>query len=557
MFRATTIGTSAARAWLIASSVCGITPSSAATTSTAMSVTLAPRAAHFREGLVAGRIDEGHGPAVGCDPVGADVLGDAAFLVRGHVDADDPIQQRRLAVVHVAEEGHDRRSRLELCRVVFLQRLNHLLVRGRSAAGSSPGRPTPPPAIRPCPGSKVAAILLIAPSSSSLPRMVRAGTPTASEKLLTVHGNSSVTFSRRGAAVLAPVRRMCVRLRSDGAPPSSPSSSGFRPPGGGGFLAFQLPLLAAAERGRRALFLFSTAAGRAAAAGPIAARQAAQCPLPAGAGAAAGEVLSPCAASRRCSCLRSCSASGLVPALLARMASAGSFRSGFCGAGSGRFGPRQPAAGRQRRQLDRRSSAFLASIGRLRFDLLLGLLFFLPLLFPLLLPVGPRQRRQSRRPNSRRTSRRRRPRPVRPLATAMSQAAAQPAVQPAAQASGVGRAAGGGSPAGAAGGFLLSRGGLSLGFGGQDRDLGPDRRAGRGDVVFSPERSRRAGRAAFTPRGGPVADGPAGLAPLVDEGGDGRRLLVGQTGQRRALPRHTCLLADVDQHLAVELQLFR
>ena len=44
LFSATTIGTSAALAWLIASSVCGITPSSAATTSTAMSVTFAPRA---------------------------------------------------------------------------------------------------------------------------------------------------------------------------------------------------------------------------------------------------------------------------------------------------------------------------------------------------------------------------------------------------------------------------------------------------------------------------------------------------------------------------------
>ncbi len=41
---ATTIGTSAARAWLIDSFVCGITPSSAATTSTAMSVIFAPRA---------------------------------------------------------------------------------------------------------------------------------------------------------------------------------------------------------------------------------------------------------------------------------------------------------------------------------------------------------------------------------------------------------------------------------------------------------------------------------------------------------------------------------
>ena len=44
LLTATTIGTSAAWAWLSASIVCGMTPSSAATTSTAMSVTLAPRA---------------------------------------------------------------------------------------------------------------------------------------------------------------------------------------------------------------------------------------------------------------------------------------------------------------------------------------------------------------------------------------------------------------------------------------------------------------------------------------------------------------------------------
>ncbi len=41
---ATTIGTWAARAWLIASRVCGMTPSSAATTRMTMSVALAPRA---------------------------------------------------------------------------------------------------------------------------------------------------------------------------------------------------------------------------------------------------------------------------------------------------------------------------------------------------------------------------------------------------------------------------------------------------------------------------------------------------------------------------------
>ena len=44
LLMATMSGTLAALAWLIASTVCGMTPSSAATTSTTMSVTLAPRA---------------------------------------------------------------------------------------------------------------------------------------------------------------------------------------------------------------------------------------------------------------------------------------------------------------------------------------------------------------------------------------------------------------------------------------------------------------------------------------------------------------------------------
>ncbi len=44
LFIATTIGTPAAFAWWIASFVCGITPSSAATTRITMSVALAPRA---------------------------------------------------------------------------------------------------------------------------------------------------------------------------------------------------------------------------------------------------------------------------------------------------------------------------------------------------------------------------------------------------------------------------------------------------------------------------------------------------------------------------------
>ncbi len=44
LFIATTIGTLAALAWWMASLVCGITPSSAATTRITMSVALAPRA---------------------------------------------------------------------------------------------------------------------------------------------------------------------------------------------------------------------------------------------------------------------------------------------------------------------------------------------------------------------------------------------------------------------------------------------------------------------------------------------------------------------------------
>ena len=44
LLMATMIGTFAALAWWIASIVCGITPSSAATTRTTMSVTFAPRA---------------------------------------------------------------------------------------------------------------------------------------------------------------------------------------------------------------------------------------------------------------------------------------------------------------------------------------------------------------------------------------------------------------------------------------------------------------------------------------------------------------------------------
>ena len=59
LLTATTIGTSAAWAWLSASIVCGITPSSAATTRTAMSVDLRTTGTHGGERLVTRGVDEG------------------------------------------------------------------------------------------------------------------------------------------------------------------------------------------------------------------------------------------------------------------------------------------------------------------------------------------------------------------------------------------------------------------------------------------------------------------------------------------------------------------
>ena len=63
------------------------------------------------------------------------MLRDAALLVRGHVDADDPIQQRRLAVVDVAEDRDDRRAGLQGGGVVFLLlRFEHLVFQAEFAA---------------------------------------------------------------------------------------------------------------------------------------------------------------------------------------------------------------------------------------------------------------------------------------------------------------------------------------------------------------------------------------------------------------------------------------
>ena len=80
-----------------------------------------PAGPHLGERFVARRIDERHVPAVlGRDQIGADVLRDAARFAGHDVGADDLVEQRRLAVIDVAQHGDDRRPRLELGRVFFL-----------------------------------------------------------------------------------------------------------------------------------------------------------------------------------------------------------------------------------------------------------------------------------------------------------------------------------------------------------------------------------------------------------------------------------------------------
>ena len=73
--------------------------------------------AHGGERLVARGVEERDLAVAGHHLVGADVLGDAAELLLGHLGAPDGVEQRRLAVVDVAHDGDDRWPQLQLARV--------------------------------------------------------------------------------------------------------------------------------------------------------------------------------------------------------------------------------------------------------------------------------------------------------------------------------------------------------------------------------------------------------------------------------------------------------
>src|SRR5580700_8818000 len=95
-------------------------PSSAATTSTTISVTLAPRA-HRGERLMARRINEGDLLAAAqADPIGADMLRDAAGFAARDIGFAQRIEQRGFAVIDMTHHSNHRRARLERLGLVLL-----------------------------------------------------------------------------------------------------------------------------------------------------------------------------------------------------------------------------------------------------------------------------------------------------------------------------------------------------------------------------------------------------------------------------------------------------
>ena len=79
---------------------------------------LSPARAHGGEGLVARRVEEGDTAVRGrVHLIGSDVLRDSAELALGDLGGSDGVEQRRLAVVDVAHDGHHGRPRTALGRI--------------------------------------------------------------------------------------------------------------------------------------------------------------------------------------------------------------------------------------------------------------------------------------------------------------------------------------------------------------------------------------------------------------------------------------------------------
>ncbi len=80
---------------------------------------LGPSGPHGRKGLMTRRIEKDDLPALDLHMVGADGLGDPARLAVDHMGLADRVQKRRLAVIDVTHDRHDRRPRLQIFRRGF------------------------------------------------------------------------------------------------------------------------------------------------------------------------------------------------------------------------------------------------------------------------------------------------------------------------------------------------------------------------------------------------------------------------------------------------------
>ena len=263
------------------------------------------------------------------------------FSCAGHVDADDAVQERGLAVVDVAEEGDDRRPRLQRSAgsSVWSEASSTLSSRetSRRNSTSTPNSTASSSAVS---ASTLAAMLLTMPRASSLPRMALAGTPMAfgedpdgaGQRRRRLCPCAARRCWRRcgGCGCVAGARRQwrsCPRLRRRrGAcratrfrfncrcsrPPSVLAGSSFSSSRGG----------AAPRRGRSRPPAGVSAGGKGA------------FPSPGVGFRGPARLAAASSLAFFSSCLRRCSESGLLPLRVARMASAGSLMSGFCG---GRF----------------------------------------------------------------------------------------------------------------------------------------------------------------------------------------------------------------------------
>ena len=219
LFRATTIGTPAARAWLMASSVCGITPSSAATTSTAMSVTLAPRARISVKASWPGVSTKAIGRPSFSIAVGADVLRDAAASRR--LATSMPMMRSNSDVLPWSTWPRKVTTGGRGC-----QRggSSSLFSDGRAACSSRADarRKSTSTPISTASSSAVSGSVGVdrghRAHAQQLAHDLRAGTPMASEKLADRAGQFELTLSFGGAAVLVPVRLMCCGRRTGRGP---------------------------------------------------------------------------------------------------------------------------------------------------------------------------------------------------------------------------------------------------------------------------------------------------------------------------------------------------